>query len=167
MNRLKELRKEKGLTQQGLADIVGVTKRTIIAWENGERDIKSDKAQTLADYFGVSVGKLLGYETFSDDVFYEVLSLRGASDYEILRQKIEHEIFSIDMLLSSEGQLSSCIKILERIISNEKFMSNLPPMDYIELNAIPTRISFILDDLRGVKYRLEKEIQNNPSSSDQ
>ncbi|MCQ9215033.1 hypothetical protein MU448_11835 [Streptococcus sp. O1] len=23
-----------------------------MAWENGERDIKSDKAQTLADYFG-------------------------------------------------------------------------------------------------------------------
>lgn len=67
MNRLKELRKEKGLTQQGLADIVGVTKRTIIAWENGERDIKSDKAQILADYFGVSVAYLLGYSEYNDN----------------------------------------------------------------------------------------------------
>lgn len=74
MNRLKELRKEKGLTQQGLADIVGVTKRTIIAWENNERDIKSDKAQQLVDYFGVQVSYLLGHSGFrtwaEEDFFY-------------------------------------------------------------------------------------------------
>lgn len=63
MNRLKELRKEKGLTQQGLADDIGVHFRTLQNWENGKVDIKSDKAQALADYFGVSVGYLLGYET--------------------------------------------------------------------------------------------------------
>lgn len=63
MNRLKELRKEKGLTQQELADKIGVTKRTLQRWENGEGNIKSDKAQRLADYFGVSVGYLLGLES--------------------------------------------------------------------------------------------------------
>ncbi|MCW1021153.1 helix-turn-helix transcriptional regulator, partial [Streptococcus anginosus] len=61
MNRLKELRKEKSLTQQGLADEIGITKRTYIYWEQGERQIKPDKAQQLADYFKVSVGYLLGY----------------------------------------------------------------------------------------------------------
>ncbi|HEL1567070.1 TPA: helix-turn-helix transcriptional regulator [Streptococcus suis] len=63
MNRLKELRKEKKLTQQELADIAKVSKRTYIYWENSERQIKPDKAQALADHFGVSVGYLLGYET--------------------------------------------------------------------------------------------------------
>lgn len=63
MNRLKELRKEKGLTQQELADKIGVTKRTYIYWEKGDRVPKSDKAQRLADYFGVSVGYLLGLES--------------------------------------------------------------------------------------------------------
>lgn len=62
MNRLKELRKEKGLTQQGLADEIGITKRTYIYWEQGERQIKPDKAEKLADCFGVSVGYLLGYD---------------------------------------------------------------------------------------------------------
>ncbi|MGT2827908.1 helix-turn-helix transcriptional regulator [Streptococcus himalayensis] len=61
MNRLKELRKEKGITQQELADKIGVTKLSVSNWENGKHDIKSDKAQTLADYFGVSVGNLLGF----------------------------------------------------------------------------------------------------------
>lgn len=62
MNRLKELRQSKKKTQQELADIVGVTKRTYIYWEQGERQIKPDKEQTLADYFGVDVPYLLGYD---------------------------------------------------------------------------------------------------------
>ncbi|WP_330950320.1 helix-turn-helix transcriptional regulator [Streptococcus anginosus] len=62
MNRLKELRKEKKLTQEDLAGKIGVSKITILRWENGERQIKQDKAQQLADYFRVSVGYLLGYK---------------------------------------------------------------------------------------------------------
>ena len=61
MNRLKELRKEKKLTQKELADKINVSKITVLRWENGERQIKPDKAQQLADFFGVSVGYLLGY----------------------------------------------------------------------------------------------------------
>ena len=61
MNRLKELRKEKKLTQEELASEIGVSKITILRWENGERQIKPDKAQAFADYFGVSIGYLLGY----------------------------------------------------------------------------------------------------------
>ena len=68
MNRLKQLRKEKGLTQQEVADEIGVTKRTYIYWENGENQIKANRASQLADYFGVSVGYLLGYEPESEQV---------------------------------------------------------------------------------------------------
>ena len=62
------MRKEKGLTQQKIADEIGVTKRTYIYWENEESQIKTNKASQLADYFGVSVGYLLGYEPESEQV---------------------------------------------------------------------------------------------------
>ena len=75
MNRLKELRKQKGLTQQGLADEISVSKITVLRWENEERQIKPEKAQQLADFFGVSVGYLLGYiddsEIYDDEVVVE------------------------------------------------------------------------------------------------
>lgn len=61
MNRLKILRKEKKLTQDEMAHEIGVSKITILRWENGERQIKPEKAKQLADFFGVSVGYLLGY----------------------------------------------------------------------------------------------------------
>ena len=50
MNRLKELRKEKRLTQEELAREIGISKITVLRWENGERQIKLDKAQKLADF---------------------------------------------------------------------------------------------------------------------
>ncbi len=62
MNRLKELRKDKKLTQDKFSQELNINSRTIQRWENEESQIKPDKAQQLAEYFGVSVGYLLGYE---------------------------------------------------------------------------------------------------------
>ena len=72
-NRLRILRKEKGLTQTKLANEIGVSKRTIIAWENDERQIKPEKAQLLAKHFGVSVGYLLGYDNSPPKIFLKEL----------------------------------------------------------------------------------------------
>ena len=66
MNRLKQLRKEKGLTQQELSEAIAAPARSIQRWENGESQIKTNRADELADYFGVSVGYLLGYEPESE-----------------------------------------------------------------------------------------------------
>lgn len=62
MTRLRELQRAEKLTQQELADIAEVSKRTIQNWEGGTSNIKPEKAKKLADYFGVSVAYLLGYE---------------------------------------------------------------------------------------------------------
>lgn len=67
MNRLKRLRKDKGLTQQGLAEELGVTYRTIQNWESEVNQISIGKAKKLAEYFGVSVGYLLGLDTPAKD----------------------------------------------------------------------------------------------------
>lgn len=61
MNRLKELRKEKKLSQKEVADAIQVSRRTLQYWESREKQIKQDKAHALADYFDVPIGYLLGY----------------------------------------------------------------------------------------------------------
>ena len=66
MNRLKELRKEKKLSQKEIAKEMSISEKTLSRWENGESQIKPEKAQQLADCFGVSVGYLLGYSDFRD-----------------------------------------------------------------------------------------------------
>lgn len=74
MNRLKELRKDKGLSQQALAQQIGVHYRTLQNWENGKTHIKPEKAEQLADFFGVSVGYLLGLDTTENDNITDLIA---------------------------------------------------------------------------------------------
>lgn len=98
MNRLKELQKERKITQQELAEIAGVSKRTIQYWENGENQIKPDKAKKLADYFGVSVGYLLGYDDndFEKQIRIDTLNnliYKMHTTYVSLLEKTDKEAF--------------------------------------------------------------------------
>lgn len=61
-NRIREIRLEKGISQQKLADEIGVTRQAISLFEKGDRDPKLETWIKLADYFGVSVGYLQGIE---------------------------------------------------------------------------------------------------------
>lgn len=57
-NRIQELRSEKGLTQQDLAESVDVTRATIIALEKGSYNPSLELAFRLAKFFKVGIEKL-------------------------------------------------------------------------------------------------------------
>lgn len=54
-NRLRELRKEHGITQEELAKALGVTRQTIIAIEKGKYDPSLKLALKIVKFFGVKV----------------------------------------------------------------------------------------------------------------
>ena len=55
---VKELRTERGMTQQQLADMVGVSSRTIISIEKGQYNPSIMLAYRMAKVFGVTVEDL-------------------------------------------------------------------------------------------------------------
>ena len=62
-DRIKKLRKEKGLTQQELGELLGVQKSAIAKYENGRvSNLKKETIAKLADIFHVSPNYLLGIE---------------------------------------------------------------------------------------------------------
>ena len=67
MNRLKELRKEKGVSQIALAKELGVSYRTLQYWENGESNIKPVHLKTFCEIFDVDAPYLLGYNTVKNE----------------------------------------------------------------------------------------------------
>ena len=61
-NRIKELRKAKGLRQEDLAAALGVTRQTIIAIENNKYDPTLELAMRISAFFGVSVNDIFTME---------------------------------------------------------------------------------------------------------
>ncbi len=57
--RLKELRIEKGLSQQKLGEGLGFCNQTISFWEMGSREPDLDTLITIAHFFEVSIEELL------------------------------------------------------------------------------------------------------------
>lgn len=57
--RIKELRKQRNITQLKLAMDLHTTQNTISRYESGEREPGISELVKLADYFGVSVDYLL------------------------------------------------------------------------------------------------------------
>ncbi len=60
MNRIKQLREEKRLTQEKLSSLVGMDRTTISKLESGERDCTLDHLQRLSKFFDVSFDYILG-----------------------------------------------------------------------------------------------------------
>ena len=62
-HRIKDLRKEKNLTLEQVADIVGVGKSTVRKWETGMiANMKRDKIASLAKALGTTPEYLMGWE---------------------------------------------------------------------------------------------------------
>ena len=61
-NRITELRKEKKLTQQDLANLLGVTRQTIISLENGRYNPSITLAFKLARTFEMQIEDIFIYE---------------------------------------------------------------------------------------------------------
>lgn len=57
-NNIKELRKSKKLRQEDLAEILGVTRQTIIAIENNKYDPTLELAMKISEYFEISVNEI-------------------------------------------------------------------------------------------------------------
>lgn len=64
---IKSLRIQHKMTQQDLAEIVGLTPTGISYWESGKAIPNAETLEKLASYFNVTVDYLLGKKEMSDD----------------------------------------------------------------------------------------------------
>lgn len=74
MNRLYLLRESRKITRVELAEKIGVSKLTVLKWEHGTSKISRREAKKLADFFGVSVGYLLGLDTTENDSITDLIA---------------------------------------------------------------------------------------------
>ena len=83
--KLREFRKKQGLTQEQLAEAMGVTVGAVSKWESGSSTPDVSLVLELADFFETSVDVLLGYTQQSaslEDSVCRLRELRTQKDYE-------------------------------------------------------------------------------------
>ena len=61
-NRIQELRKERRIRQEDLADAVGVTRQTIISLENGKYNASLQLAYRIARFFDRQIEQVFLFE---------------------------------------------------------------------------------------------------------
>ena len=111
-DRIKQLRKKKGVSQSQLAEAIGVKNNTVSTWERGTRKPDFDALQLLSNYFEVSFEYLLGS---SDKEEARVKPSQGELDSYAL-SAIADEIKESTELLSRLSDKSR--KIVEELIAS-------------------------------------------------
>ena len=82
-DRLRELRTEKGLTQQELGDAIGLHGMSISGYERGVKKPSFEALDSLADVLNVSIDYLLGHS--DENKGYPPARCRASPSDRILR----------------------------------------------------------------------------------
>ena len=70
--KIKQRRKEKGITQEQFAEQVGVSRRTVSRWETGSNLPDSDILIELSDFYAVDLREILSGERKSESMNQEL-----------------------------------------------------------------------------------------------
>ena len=94
---LKELRKEKNITQEQLAEKIKVSGRTVSRWETGSN---MPDISLLADFYDVSIPEIIDGERKSENMNEEIKeTVLKLSDYtETINQKIKGKLFVLTVI---------------------------------------------------------------------
>ena len=118
MNRLKELRDDKGLTQSQLGNIIGAKKSAISLWESGKRQPDNETLSKLADFYNVSVDHILCRDkgeketNITDDIAIRLLTREGKPITPEKRKKAT-ELLRIMIEEMDDDKLDQATQVIE------------------------------------------------------
>lgn len=95
--RLKNLRINKKLSQQFMADYIGITRQGYGKYEDGQSEPDQATLIKLADFFGVTTDFLLGHDLMNDE----------ESDRKAIINKIATEFPDIDLMFKDMESMTA------------------------------------------------------------
>lgn len=166
-NRLISLRKERGLTQEDLANIIQKKRSTVSGYETEGKEPDLETVCLLAEYFGVSSDYLLGmsaYRNHTETVFFND-NVNFKKHFEALppdlRPVVAQTFDSFYLLLSRDMQLSRP----ERLLLYRKLFSTVQSLraevwKRIEASGGQVSDAAALSELMS----LQSQLKNNVSA---
>ncbi|MCH5317344.1 MAG: helix-turn-helix transcriptional regulator [Eubacterium sp.] len=147
---LRELRKEKGYSQEELAYKLNVTRQTVSKWENGSAMPDLKKLTELAEFFGVSMDALLGLDV---DGAKETDS--GDSTFEAYVQYTEQKIAALEE--SRNQDIRKKFTILICLFTAVMLLLFVCFINYSngirnELNSLSINYSYLYNQVNSINY---------------
>lgn len=164
---LKELRAEHSLTQAQVAEILGVSNRSISRWENGTTMPDFDLLIELAQYYDVEVGEILNGERKDNeeknmDKNTEELLLKTA-DYNSMEMRSVSKRMFVMFAISIAG-------IIVYVVLNMNGLSDIEPWSSIEsvcmgfvMGTLLTGLLYTsrqMSKIKAYKVRLLKKLRH-------
>lgn len=148
-NRLKELRKDKGLTQADLAKVINTNQSQYGKYENGKTSLSIENSKILADFFGVSIPYLLGLDNNSKIANSTIKDTNLLSFFEQVKKDMGQDYFST-------------LETLEKV--SKKTLFNSPIRDRLEeIKQEKIKLSQKIDELeaeaKNLRKTLDKEVK--------
>ena len=111
---IKKYRKQRKITQEQLAEVLGVSDQAVSRWENGTTYPDIELLPTIALYFRVTLDELMGMEAIKDESDIEYIleqrkkfRNRGevVKSYEMLREAVKRYPNNYGLILALIGDL--------------------------------------------------------------
>ena len=165
--RIQELRKRAGLSQEGLGEALGVSRQAVSKWEGDNGIPELDSLIAMSRLFGIPVGQLLGVETPEEKTEEPTETHPGFTEEqveEILRRYVEESRRQEPVTQNTVGSwiIAACAVILTVVVAIvaigkvrevkntvNTLWSNVVDIENIVTNT-RNQVGGLADELRGV-----------------
>ena len=141
-DRLYNLRKDKKISQEELANVLGVSRQTVSKWETGESTPDFDKIIPLCNYFGITSDELLS----------------GKKDIVESNKNENKKAFARNLAISVALYISSVIMII--FFATTIDQPELGVCLFFLINAIATGLIIYNGVVYGKKVEKQKKKEN-------
>lgn len=118
---IKRLRKNKGLKQQEIADILGVKRNTYSDWENGKTEPKLGNVVKLAHVFGTTTDELLGQTVYSKAILVRFLDDYDVSDIKDWNKEGRDSFkFAVLFEIISKNDIVGLFKLRDELVQKNQ-----------------------------------------------
>ena len=128
-NRLQQLRKAKGLSQEELAQILGLSRQAISKWERAETSPDTDNLVCLARLYNISIDKLLdtneSMEEIKERIAQERIDEIDNNKEEMVEEEkevIDEETFNNNIVEEFSDEETELRKKMDEKIGNVYFL---------------------------------------------
>ena len=135
---IKRLRKDKGYTQETLAQQLGIVRQTVSKWEKGLSVPDAELLQKLAEILDTNVGELLGAASVPEKDGGEVAQqLARINEQLAIKNRRARRVWNVVAVIVSAILLVNALLILLGVTAFHQYRNSEVPVEVIEQTQFP------------------------------